>query len=237
MVILGILYSTLQKKSHVPSAQWDEWFKMLRDLDDKKNAQNEVLALQKTNKYINPLKLCLEIDKVLADDSILVGDGGDFVATVAYTIRPRGPLTWLDPGVFGTLGVGAGFAMAAKLAKPKSEVWLLWGDGACGFSIIEYDTFKRHNIPIIAVVGNDAAWMQIQRDQEKVLKDPVACQLAYTDYDVVAQGLGCEGISIDSDDQIAGALKKAKELNAQGKSVLINAKIGTTAFREGSMSM
>jgi len=167
------------------------------------------MAKQKTKTFINPLRLCLEIDNVIADSSILIGDGGDFVATAAYTIKPRGPLTWLDPGVFGTLGVGAGFAMAAKLAKPKAEVWILWGDGASGFSLIEFDTLKRHNIPVIAVIGNDASWMQIQRDQVQILKDPVACQLAYTDYDIVARGLGCEGISIDSDDQIQDALKKA----------------------------
>lgn len=83
--------------------------------------------------FINPVRLCMEIDKYIADDSILIGDGGDFVATIAYNVQARGPLTWLDPGVFGTLGVGGGFAMAAKLVKPDSEVWLLWGDGASGF--------------------------------------------------------------------------------------------------------
>lgn len=81
------------------------------------------------------------------DNSILIGDGGDFVATVAYNIKARKPLSWLDPGVFGTLGVGAGFAMAAKLVHPESEVWLFWGDGASGFSLMEFDTLRRHKIP------------------------------------------------------------------------------------------
>ena len=81
---------------------------------------------------INPLQLCLAIDKSLQDKSILIGDGGDFVATASYIIQPRGPYCWLDPGVFGTLGVGAGFAMGAKLARPDHDVWLLYGDGAAG---------------------------------------------------------------------------------------------------------
>jgi len=227
----------LADRSHIDPSKFSEWAKQLRDLDDKKSTQNEALSAQKTQQFINPIRLCLEIDKVIADDSILVGDGGDFVATAAYTVRPRGPYTWLDPGVFGTLGVGAGFAMAAKLAKPTAEVWLLWGDGACGFSVIEFDTFHRHKIPVIAVVGNDASWMQIQRDQEAMLRDNVACELAYSAYHLVSRALGCEGISIESDDQIAEALQQAKKLYAAGNSVLINCKIGRTSFREGSMSM
>ena len=102
---------------------------------------------------LNPLALCRSIDGALDDDSVLVGDGGDFVATASYTVRPRGPLSWLDPGVFGTLGVGAGFALAAKLVRPDADVWLLWGDGAAGYSILELDTFVRHGLPIIGVIG------------------------------------------------------------------------------------
>ncbi|CAF4523292.1 unnamed protein product, partial [Rotaria magnacalcarata] len=77
----------------------------------------------------------------LPDNAILIGDGGDFVATAAYTVRPRAPLTWLDPGAFGTLGVGAGFALGAKLVRPEASVWIIYGDGALGYSIMEYDTF------------------------------------------------------------------------------------------------
>jgi len=176
------------------------------------------------------------MDKFIGDNSILIGDGGDFVATASYIVRPRGPLTWLDPGVFGTLGVGAGFAMAAKLLNPNHEVWIIWGDGACGFSIIELDTLRRHNIPIIAVIGNDACWTQIHRDQVQTLHDDIGCVLEYTNYDQLAKSLGCEGIMIDNDDQIIPALTRAKELYAQGKSVVINAKIGKTEFRDGSLS-
>lgn len=76
-----------------------------------------------------------------------------------------GPLCWLDPGPFGTLGVGGGFALGCKLARPDLEVWLIWGDGSSAYSLMEYDTFVRHNVPVISVVGNDGCWSQIYRDQ------------------------------------------------------------------------
>jgi acetolactate synthase-like protein len=153
----------------------------------------------------NPLALVQHLDDILPEKSILIGDGGDFIATASYIVRPRGPLCWLDPGAFGTLGVGGGFALGAKLARPDFEVWLLWGDGSAGYSIAEYDTFKRHNVrqpvvvsvvfaavrecahfvvqvPIIALVGNDAGWTQIEREQAPKFGDNVACQLLYTPY-------------------------------------------------------
>lgn len=93
-------------------------------------------------------------------------------------IRPRGPLSWLDPGAFGTLGVGGGFALGAKLCQPDAEVWIIYGDGSCGFSVAEIDTMTRHKVPIIALVGNDAAWTQIAREQVPIFGSSVACKLA-----------------------------------------------------------
>ena len=114
---------------------------------------------------VNPLRLFHAMEETLPNNSILVADGGDFVATAAYTLRPRGPLSWLDPGAYGTLGVGGGFALAAGLLHPEKEIWIIWGDGSCGYSIAEFDTFARHGIPVIALVGNDACWTQIEREQ------------------------------------------------------------------------
>ena len=118
------------------------------------------------------------LDKILPDNAILVADGGDFVATAAYILHPRNALTWLDPGAFGTLGVGGGFALGAKLVRPDSEVWIIYGDGSCGYSIAEYDTFTRHKVPVISIVGNDAGWTQIARDQIVFFGSSVACELA-----------------------------------------------------------
>ena len=186
---------------------------------------------------INPLELLKRIDGALGDDDIVIVDGGDFASSAAYTVRPGRPLSWLDPGVFGTLGVGAGFAIGAKLARPDSRVWILYGDGAAGYSLQEFDSFVRHNLPVIAVVGNDAAWTQIARDQLEYLEDDTGTVLRRTDYHIVAQGFGGRGILVKNGGEIDAALDEAKRLYGQGHPVLVNAHIGTTDFRKGSISM
>ena len=119
------------------------WLGTLRSRDEEREREIERTAAI-AGDHVNPIALCRAIDAAAASDATFVADGGDFVATAAYTVRPRAPLQWLDPGVFGTLGVGAGFALGAKLCRPDDEVWILWGDGACGYGLVEYDTFVRH---------------------------------------------------------------------------------------------
>ena len=186
---------------------------------------------------INPLALCRAVDDLLTDRSTVVADGGDFVATASYVVRPRAPMRWLDPGVFGTLGVGAGFSLGAKLARPDSEVWVLFGDGAFGYGPAEYDTFARHEVPVIGVVGNDAGWTQIAREQVELLHDDVGTVLAATDYERAAEGLGACGLRLVPGDDLDGRLEQALALARQGRPVYVNARIGRTAFRKGSISM
>jgi len=213
-----------------------DWVARVRARDNEREREIDSQA-NATTEFINPLCLLKAIDQVIADDSIIVADGGDFVATASYTVRPRGPLSWLDPGVFGTLGVGAGFAMGAKLVRPGSETWILYGDGAFGYSLIEFETFARLNIPVIAVIGNDACWSQIAREQVKLLHDDVGTRLQHTDYHVAAEGLGARGFLLSDPEQINSVLQQAKEAAAGGQPVLINALLGSSSFREGSLSM
>ena len=219
--------------TYAPQASWCE---TLRTRHNERDKEIRAMATENTE-YINPLAFCIEMDKHLQDNSILIGDGGDFVASASYILQPRGPYAWLDPGVFGTLGVGAGFAMSAKLTHPDADVWLLYGDGAAGFSIIEFDSCVRQNIPIIAVVGNDAGWTQIAREQVVVLKDDVATVLSHMEYHTVAMACGGHGILIQSPEEIQSALQEALEVSRSGKPVLINVIIGATDFRKGSISM
>lgn len=218
------------------SEQWQDWRARLCERDAQREMEIEALAAARTG-LVNPLQLLREMNRTLADDSVIVADGGDFVATASYTLRPRGPLSWLDPGVFGTLGVGAGFALGAKLARPDSEVWAVYGDGAFGFSLIEFDTFVRHGIPIIAVVGNDGGWSQIAREQVKILQDDVGTVLSRTDYHRAAEGLGAAGLLLDAPGKTGQVLQQARDIAAGGRPVLVNALIGSTDFREGSISM
>jgi len=215
-----------------------DWLQQLRDRDMAKEELNHAMSLEPADKYLNPLKVLHEVEKVLPDNAILVADGGDFVGTAAYILRPRGPLSWLDPGAFGTLGVGGGFALGAKLCRPDAEVWILYGDGSCGFSVAEVDTMTRHKVPVIALVGNDAGWTQIAREQVPMFGTNVACKLSYTDYQEVCKGYGGKGLLVSEDSaDLSSILKTAQSLCREGHTVFINALIGSSKFREGSVSV
>jgi len=222
-----------------PTVDYSEWIKECAGRDAERNQQiARMSADQSSGTGVNPLYLFNHINQVIDEDSVIVADGGDFVGTASYTLFPRRPLSWLDPGAFGTLGVGGGMALAAKLARPSAEVWLIYGDGSSAYSLAEIDTCVRHGLPIIAVIGNDAAWMQILRDQLPTLGDSVACTLRPgTRYDVVAQGYGGEGILINSPDEVPSAIAKAKELARQGIPVVVNCILQKSSFREGSISV
>ncbi len=232
----GRFLEALAEEGTFPQEQWTPWMDSLRKREAERDAAIQAQADEVVD-GINPLHFLKTLDAFLDDRALLVADGGDFVASAAYTLRPRGPLSWLDPGVFGTLGVGAGFAAGAKLCRPDAEVWLIYGDGSAGYTLAEFDTLVRHKLPVIAVVGNDAGWSQIARDQVTYLQDDVATVLAPTAYDQVVEGLGAKGISIAQPEEIVPALEEARRTAAGGRPVLINVHIGRTGFRDGSISM
>jgi acetolactate synthase-1/2/3 large subunit len=218
------------------TSAWASWIEELKENDSEREAFIAQTAAQDTD-FVNPLALLQKLDKAIDEDGIIVADGGDFVATASYILQPSGPLKWLDPGVFGTLGVGAGFALGSKLVHPRSEVWLIYGDGAAGFSLQEFDTFVRHRLPVIAVVGNDGGWTQIARDQISLFGDDVATKLQRTDYHVVVEGFGAKGFLLEKNEDCETVIQKAKQAARDGHPVLINAQIGLTDFRKGSISM
>ena len=217
-----------------------EWPRQLKSRDKEREAENWEKACAVPEKHLNSLKVLHLAEKVMSEKTIMVADGGDFVGSAAYILRPRGPLCWLDPGAFGTLGVGGGFALGAKLCRPESDVWIIYGDGSLGYSIAEFDTFTRHQLPVIALIGNDACWTQIARDQIPILGSSAGCMLAYTDYEVAAKGFGGHGYRLareNTDEEIEQTLHEAQELSRKGKPVLVNCLIGKTTFRDGSLSM
>jgi acetolactate synthase-1/2/3 large subunit len=213
-----------------------DWLAALRARDQAREAEIDARA-KTAGEFVNPIALLRAIDGAAADDATFVADGGDFVATASYVLRPRAPRGWLDPGVFGTLGVGAGFALAAALEWPGAEVWILFGDGACGWSLAEFETFVRHGIPIIAVVGNDAGWTQIAREQVKMLGDDVGATLSRAAYHDAAAAFGAEGILVRNDGEIAEGLARARAAARAGRPVLVNVWLDRSDFRDGSISM
>lgn len=219
-----------------PAARWDAWFAKLRANEASRQAFIDEMAEEKTD-FLNPLDLCKRIDEVMDDNAVMVVDGGDFVATASYIVRPRKPLGWLDPGVFGTLGVGGGFAVGAGACDPQAETWLFYGDGASAYTLAEFDTLARHGLPVIAVIGNDGAWAQIARDQIVLLGDDVGTTLERTAYHLVGKGYGAKGLLLKRPQDATKVLAEAKQLASEGHPVIINAWIGKTSFREGSLSI
>jgi acetolactate synthase-1/2/3 large subunit len=222
--------------SPLDASKWRGWTDALRQRDLARESEIDAQAAGQ-GEFVNPVGFFRALEQAAGDHAIMVADGGDFVATASYIVHPRGPLSWLDPGVFGTLGVGAGFALGAAVARPGSEVWIIYGDGACGYGLVEFDTFVRHGIPVIAVVGNDAAWMQIAREQVKMLKDDVSTVLARTDYHKVAEGFGAAGILVSRNAEVPAAFEQARSIARSGRPVLVNVWLDKTEFREGSISM
>ncbi len=215
---------------------WTRWLGTLRERERARD--DEIAARAKTEgPNVDPVHLFQRIEEKIADDSVLIVDGGDFVATGAYIVRPRKPLSWLDPGVFGTLGVGGGFAVGAASVRPDAEVWLLYGDGSSAYSLAEFDTYKRLGYAPIAVIGTDASWQQIARDQKTLLGDLVGTELLRTDYHDVATGYGGKGILLTDPAKVDEVLDEAKKLASEGTAVCINVHLAASDFREGSISI
>jgi acetolactate synthase-1/2/3 large subunit len=213
------------------------WWTKLREREAARDAEIRERAAAAKGPLVDPIAFFLRLEEKMDPDAALVVDGGDFVATAAYTLRPRKPLSWLDPGVFGTLGVGGGFTVGAAALQPKRETWLLWGDGSSAYSLAELDTCVRHGLAPIAVIGNDGAWAQIAREQVEMLGDDVGTVLRRCDYERVAEGWGAVGLRLDDPTKIDATLDEAKRIAKSGKPVCINVLLSQSDFRKGSISM
>ncbi len=234
----GSFLIQVSKIANQDKASWNGWFDEIRAREVARDAEIvEQSKIPNSEALINPLDFFLQMEEQMADDAALVVDGGDWVATAAYVLRPRKPLAWLDPGVFGTLGVGGGFAVGASACVPDRECWIIWGDGSSGYSISEFDTYVRHGMAPIAVVGNDGSWAQIAREQVEVLGTALGTELLRTDYHKIAEGYGGVGLLLTDPKKIGKTIAEARKIAATGKPVLINIHIGGSDFRKGSISI
>jgi len=198
------------------------WRDELRDIENQAEAKVQA-SLDSDEVPIDPQRMCREVRDWLETlgDPIVIGDGGDIVATAAKILPVKGEGAWMDPGPLGTLGVGMPFALAAQLAHPGRRVCIVYGDGSFGLNGFEYDTAVRFNLPIVGVVGNDAAWGQMMRPQAGIYgKDRLAGTLLnYTRYDKVVEALGGHGEFCERPEEIRPALERAA---ASGKPALVN---------------
>jgi acetolactate synthase-1/2/3 large subunit len=184
----------------------------------------------------NPLRVCYELGKRLGKSDIVIGDGGDFVASAANVLPLEWPQLWMDPGPLGTLGIGPGYALAASLARPDARTVILFGDGAFGLSAMEFEMLARHKRPVVAVIGNDAAWSQIRRGQVQIYGEEraVATRLDYTRYDQVVQSLGGKGYWVERIEELGPALDGAFATDLPS---CVNVRISSSNFRKNAISV
>jgi acetolactate synthase-1/2/3 large subunit len=163
---------------------------------------------------VHPARVYGELLRVLDDDAVVIGDGGDFVSFAGKYIEPARPGGWLDPGPFGCLGTGLGYAIAARLARPSAQVVLLLGDGAAGFSLMDADTLVRHRLPVVIVCGNNGAW-GLEKHPMRALYgyDVLADLQPGCRYDEVVRALGGAGELVTDPAGIGPALRRAFEAN------------------------
>jgi acetolactate synthase-1/2/3 large subunit len=196
-----------------------EWLSSLGETEQAKRAGEEA-ERSDDRAPLHPLRIYKELGEVLDRDAIVIGDGGDYVSYAGRVIETYEPGCWMDPGPFGCLGSGPGYAMAAKIARPDKQVCLLLGDGAFGFSGMEFDTMVRHGLPVVAVVGNNGIWGLEKHPMEFVYGYSVAADLLPgTRYDRVVEALGGHGELVEKPAELRPALERAF---ASGKPACVN---------------
>ncbi|MGZ4170868.1 MAG: acetolactate synthase [Solirubrobacteraceae bacterium] len=196
-----------------------DWTESLRAIETERRSA-EAGELADARAPLHPMRIYGELAQLLDRDAIVVGDGGDFVSYAGRVVDSYRPGCWLDPGPYGCLGSGPGYALAAKLAHPERQVVLLLGDGAFGFSGMEFDTLARHGVAVGGVMGNNGIWALEKHPMEAIYGYSVAADLRpQTRYDEVAQALGCHGELVSAPDELRPALERAF---AAGRPALVN---------------
>jgi acetolactate synthase-1/2/3 large subunit len=202
------LTSTAQQAG-LPRAWVSDWLPRLADARDVAVAGDAGL-LASDAFPIHPMRIYGELAPLLEPDAVVIGDGGDFVSYAGKYIEPRQPGGWLDPGPYGCLGTGLGYAIAARIARPSAQVVLLLGDGAAGFSLMDVDTCVRHKLPVVMICGNNGIWGLEKHPMQALYGYDVAADLQpQCRYDQVVAALGGAGELVTRPEEIAPALRRA----------------------------
>jgi len=225
--LTAVLDGLLQAVTALPSRpDLDGWAGALRDRAAAAAARDAELLRAEADP-IHPARIYGELLPRLAEDAVVIGDGGDFVSFAGKFVEPNRPGNWLDPGPYGCLGAGLGAAIAARLARPSSQVVLLLGDGAAGMSLMDVDTLVRHGLPVVMVMGNNGAWGLEKGPMNALYGYDVIADLApATPYDAVVRDLGGAGEMVSDPAQIGPALDRAF---AAGVPYLVNVLTDVTA--------
>ena len=217
--------------------QRQKWMVELREIEATK--LDKLMPMFTTDQNpIHPYRLAYEINEFLGEDTIYIGDGGDIVTISAQAVRPRNPGQWMDPGALGSLGVGTGFSMAAKLAHPNKEVVCLYGDGAFGMTAFDMETAQRFGAPYLAVIGNNSAMNQIRYGQLSKYgeeRGDVGNKLGDVPFSKFGDMIGGYGEEVTEAGQIQPAMQRAREAIAKtGKCAVVNVWVDPNEYAPGT---
>jgi len=213
---IGLFLEELLKRAAPSKNRDNNWIEDLRAHDQAELARMRAIR-EGEQSLIHPDRFVSEVADFLDERAIVIGDGGDIVASFAGIFQPGAPGGWMDPGPFGCLGVGAPFAIGARLACPDRPIAVLFGDGAFGFNAFEYDSAVRQNLPFVGIIGNDGAWSEMRTFHAELFgeDDPSAQYLSqHTRYEQVVEGLGGHGERVEQASEIRPALERAFDCNA-----------------------
>ncbi len=235
--IMGAVAQAASGRADNGAGRRAEWLDALRGAEAA--AGEKLMAKFRSNATpINPYRVAWELNEFLGDDTVYIGDGGDVVTISAQAVQPHAPGHWMDPGPLGTLGVGTGFAMAAKLVHPEKEVLCYFGDGAFAMTAFDIETANRFHAPYIAVIGNNSAMNQIRCGQ--IIKygeqrGNVANKLGDVDFEQFGRMLGGHGEAVRDPDAIAPALQRAREaVKSTGRCAVVNIWVDPDEYAPGT---
>jgi acetolactate synthase-1/2/3 large subunit len=213
------------------------WMKQLRDIEATK-LEKLMPMFSSDQNPIHPYRLAWEINEFLGEDTIYIGDGGDIVTISAQAVRPRNPGQWMDPGALGSLGVGTGFAMAAKLVHPHKEVMCLYGDGSFGMTAFDMETAQRFGAPYLAVIGNNSHMNQIRYGQIAKYGEErgnIGNKLGDVPFSKFGEMIGGYGEEVREAKDIQPALQRAREAIAKtGKCAVVNVWVDPNEYAPGT---
>ncbi|GIF71314.1 acetolactate synthase [Asanoa siamensis] len=190
-------------------ADHEDWIAGLRTAEDAGKARDAEEMAADTDP-IKPARIYGELRRVLAPDAVTIGDGGDFVSYAGRYLEPAQPGTWLDPGPYGCLGTGMGYAMGARVTYPDRQICVLMGDGAAGFSLMDAESLVRQGLPVVMVVGNNGIWGLEKHPMQAMYGYDVAADLQPgLRYDEVVRALGGAGETVSKAADLGGALERA----------------------------
>jgi len=217
--LYGSVAATLDALRSAGGPDRSAWVNELRAAENERRAAEQE-DLTDSRAPLHPMRVYGELAQILDRNAVVIGDGGDFVSFAGRMIDTYEPGCWMDPGPYGCLGSGPGAALAAKIAHPERQVCLLLGDGAFGFAGMEFDTFVRHGVPVVGVMGNNGIWALEKHPMEFLYGYSVAAELQPgCRYDEVVTALGGHGELVERPDDLRPALERAF---ASGRPALVN---------------